>query len=67
MSVCVCFHVWRHMYVGVCGGLKLMSKIILNCFSTLLTEAGSLNQTWSFPGWIVLSSQFALGIPGSVS
>lgn len=50
-NVCVCV-----MHAYACGGCRLMSEII-NCSSTLFTEAGALNQNQSSP-----IHQFALGI-----
>lgn len=48
-------HVCEYTYVGVgmhmdacaCGGLGLMSVIILACFSSVLIETGPFNQTQS--------------------
>lgn len=45
--------VWVHMCVHACGGLRLISGIILHHSSTLFTQAGHLNQTQSLLIWLV--------------
>lgn len=54
---CVCgggfMCVWVHMCVHACGGLRLISGIILHHSSTLFTQAGHLNQTQSLLIWLV--------------
>lgn len=73
LTLCDCMHVCafvnEHAYV--CTGIwspKLMSRIILNCSSTLFIEAGSLSQTQSSPIWLVLlTNHVALGGGGPLS
>lgn len=48
------------VYVCACGGLRLISGIILNSFSTLFTEAGSVGPTLEITDMASLASQLAL-------
>lgn len=59
---CVCRSLfacmWAHSCLYVCGNLKLMLRIILNYYSTLLVRKG-----YSSTSRVHFLSQFALGIP----
>jgi hypothetical protein len=58
---------WAYVYVGVytfahfCRGLRLALGIIFTLSSTLLNEAGSLNQAQSLPTCLVLLASLLWG------
>lgn len=60
MHICMC--VGTHMCMHACGGLRLMSGVILGFSSSLFFETESL-KTQEFGDMVSLASQFALGIP----
>lgn len=55
------------IYAHECAGQRLMSKIILNCSSTFLTEAGSLSQAQSLQIQLVLLAGLLWGSISSLS
>lgn len=60
MHICTC--VGTHMCMHACGGLRLMSGVILGFSSSLFFETESL-KTQSLVTWVVFLAKFALGIP----
>lgn len=56
MYVCEHMHAKMHMHIYTCecGDPRLTPGIIFNTFSTLLTEAASLNKTQFSPRWSAL-------------
>lgn len=56
--MCVCSHVWVHMYVHACEGPRLKSGIFLNClYITLYTQINFFNE------WRALHHFSQLGQP----